>query len=128
MKALSIRQPWAWCIAEGLKDVENRTWRTKHRGGLLIHASKTFDHAGYLWIETEMGIDLPAPSAFRRGFLIATVCLAGCVTESDSPWFTGPYGFVLRNPVRFNAVEWRGQLGIFEVPEADIEMPEWFVD
>lgn len=127
MKALSVRQPWAWCIAEGLKDVENRTWRTRHRGGLLIHASKTFDHEGYLWIRSQMGIALPTPSAFYRGCLIATVCIADCVTESDSPWFSGPYGFVLRNPCRFNAVEYRGMPGLFDVPEAELEIPEWFV-
>ena len=31
MKAISIRQPWAWLVVNGHKDVENRTWRTKHR-------------------------------------------------------------------------------------------------
>ena len=34
MKALSIQQPWAWLIAHGKKDVENRTWATAFRGGL----------------------------------------------------------------------------------------------
>ncbi|WP_245839042.1 ASCH domain-containing protein [Yersinia kristensenii] len=39
MKALSIRQPWAWLIVNGYKDIENRTWNTKCRGPVLIHAS-----------------------------------------------------------------------------------------
>lgn len=39
MKALSIRQPWAWLIANGYKDIENRSWRTNYRGPVLIHAS-----------------------------------------------------------------------------------------
>ena len=38
MKALSVRQPWAELIVAGLKDVENRTWRTDYRGPVLIHA------------------------------------------------------------------------------------------
>ena len=38
MKALSIRQPWAELIVAGLKDIENRTWRTDYRGPVLIHA------------------------------------------------------------------------------------------
>src|SRR5438105_11911405 len=38
--AVSIRQPWAWLVVMGYKDVENRSWRTNHRGALLIHASK----------------------------------------------------------------------------------------
>jgi hypothetical protein len=41
MKALSIKQPWASLIAHGIKDIENRTWRTKFRGRIYIHASAT---------------------------------------------------------------------------------------
>jgi hypothetical protein len=40
MKALSVRQPWASLIAEGLKTMELRTWETNHRGEIAIHASK----------------------------------------------------------------------------------------
>lgn len=39
MKALSIKQPWATLIAHGIKDIENRTWRTKFRGRIYIHSS-----------------------------------------------------------------------------------------
>src|SRR2546430_9590561 len=39
IRALSIRQPWAWLVVNGHKDIENRSWRTNHRGPLLIHAS-----------------------------------------------------------------------------------------
>lgn len=39
MKALSIKQPWASLIAHGIKDIENRTWPTKFRGRIYIHAS-----------------------------------------------------------------------------------------
>src|SRR5690606_22562088 len=39
MKALSIKQPWASLIAHGIKDIENRTWSTKFRGRIYIHAS-----------------------------------------------------------------------------------------
>ena len=38
MRALSIRQPWAWLIVNGHKDIENRSWRTKYRGPFLVHA------------------------------------------------------------------------------------------
>ncbi len=42
MKALSIRQPWAWAILHAGKRIENRDWRAapSYRGPLLIHASK----------------------------------------------------------------------------------------
>ena len=39
MKALSIKQPWASLIANGIKDIENRTWKTNFRGRIYIHAS-----------------------------------------------------------------------------------------
>src|SRR5690349_14501124 len=43
MKALSIRQPWAWLIVNGHKPVENRSWPTKYTGKLLIHAGQRFE-------------------------------------------------------------------------------------
>ena len=43
MKVLSVRQPWAWLIVAGYKDIENRTWSTPYRGELAIHASSSFD-------------------------------------------------------------------------------------
>jgi hypothetical protein len=39
VKALTIRQPWAYAILRLGKDVENRSWRTHYRGPLLIHAA-----------------------------------------------------------------------------------------
>jgi hypothetical protein len=32
LKAISIRQPWAWLIVNGYKDVENRIWAANVRG------------------------------------------------------------------------------------------------
>ena len=46
MKVLSVKQPWAWLIVAGVKNVENRTWFTNYDGPLLIHAGKTWDHEG----------------------------------------------------------------------------------
>jgi len=40
MKAISIKQPFASMIANGEKTLETRTWNTKHRGEILIVASK----------------------------------------------------------------------------------------
>ncbi|MCC7374294.1 MAG: hypothetical protein IT581_06545 [Verrucomicrobiales bacterium] len=38
--AISVRQPSAWMIIHAGKDIENRTWRTKFRGRVLVHAAK----------------------------------------------------------------------------------------
>jgi hypothetical protein len=40
MKALTIRQPWASLVATGVKTIETRSWSTKYRGPLAIHAGK----------------------------------------------------------------------------------------
>ena len=41
--ALSIQQPWCWLLAAGHKDIENRTWSTRFRGRVLLHAGKRID-------------------------------------------------------------------------------------
>jgi len=43
MKVLTIKQPWATLIMQGDKKYEFRSWQTKHRGDLLIHAGKGVD-------------------------------------------------------------------------------------
>ncbi len=115
MKALSLRQPWAWLVAEGYKDVENRTWATRFRGAFLIHAAKTFDQAGYQRVLRDTDLVLPGPGEFERGGIVGAAELVDCVTQYDSPWFWGPYGYVLRRarPLPFQPL--RGMLGFFPV-------------
>lgn len=48
MKVITIKQPWATLIAKGYKEYEFRTWRTKYRGDILIHAGKGIDKEA-LW-------------------------------------------------------------------------------
>ncbi|MBU5672698.1 ASCH domain-containing protein [Paenibacillus brevis] len=43
MKAITILQPWATLIALGEKHYETRSWSTKHRGQIAIHAGKKID-------------------------------------------------------------------------------------
>jgi predicted transcriptional regulator len=40
MKVLSIKEPWASMILNGKKTIETRTWKTKYRGRILLHASR----------------------------------------------------------------------------------------
>ena len=64
VKALTVRQPWAWATIYGGKDVENRRWRTAYRGPLLIHAGKNADpdpEAASRLLRT-----MPDPEAFRQ--------------------------------------------------------------
>ena len=118
MKALSIRQPWAWLICQGYKDVENRTWLTGYRGTLYIHASKKIDLAGHWWIDKAFPkIQMPAISELHTGGLVGLAKLIDCVTEYDSPWFFGPYGFVFKDAVLVPFRPYLGKLKIFDVLE-----------
>lgn len=118
MKSLSIRQPWAWAIIYGGKEVENRTWPTKFRGRFLVHASKSFDQKGYEWIannENRLGLQLPQIEEFRLGGIIGSIEIFDCVANHGSLWFFGPYGFVLRNPEPMRFKECKGKLGFFDL-------------
>jgi hypothetical protein len=42
VKALTIRQPWAWAIIYAGKNIENRSWNTKLRGTIAIHAGFSY--------------------------------------------------------------------------------------
>ena len=126
MKAISIRQPWAWLIVNGYKDIENRTWKTNYRGKLLIHASGKLDFNAQDLKEyraimaSEAGIDIPED--LPLGGIVGMVDLVDCTMEPDDPegWHEpGCYGFVLRNPVALPFRPMPGRLNLFEVKEAD---------
>lgn len=120
MRALSIRQPWAWLIVNGHKPVENRTWPTQHRGDLLIHAAQTFDHEGLRSVlQSFPALRAVLPEQYELGGIVGRAQLVACVEHHASDWFTGPYGFVLYDPRPLPFVRWRGELGIFSVPMSD---------
>lgn len=122
IRCLSVRQPWAWLIAAGYKDVENRTWPTRYRGLLAIHAARQVHevYASGSRFPLPAGLAVPAPDAIERGGVVAIAELVGCVTASASPWFGGPYGFVLRDVRRVSFIPMRGKMGIYPLP-ADVE-------
>jgi hypothetical protein len=103
VKILSIRQPWASLITHGLKDVENRTWSTKYRGLVLIHASQNEDKISSDELQRRFGVN--APKLRPTGGVIGVVDIVDCVDHHDSKWFDGDrFGFVLKNPRPFRFV------------------------
>ena len=119
MIALSVRQPWAWLLLNG-KDVENRDWYTNYRGPLAIHASKSMTKAEYFEavdmvrrFDPDILLRMPGREELVKGAIIGTVNMIGCVTESSSPWFFGPYGFVVETPVEIEPVYVNGKLGLW---------------
>ena len=118
MKAISIRQPWAWLVVNGHKDVENRTWRTKHRGKTLIHASgHKATKADYEEFEATCKSNkiknYPAIDQFKKSGIVGSVAIVDCVENSKSPWFSGPYGFALKNARILPFKAMRGKLNIW---------------
>jgi hypothetical protein len=113
MKIISIRQPWAWLIVAGHKDIENRSWGTSFRGEVLIHAAKRIPYEDECTdIEQRYGVTLPED--FDVGGIIGAVTIDDCVSHQSSKWFHGPFGFVLSNPRPLEFVPYRGQLGFFD--------------
>lgn len=116
MLALSIKQPWAWLIVNGYKDVENRDWSTRFRGQFLVHAGKTFDMPGYSFIITHWPeIVMPNIGDFLLGGIVGQAEIYDCVDFHESAWFMGEYGFLIRNAKPLPFVPLRGQLGFFNV-------------
>lgn len=107
MKCLSIRQPWAHLIIHGGKDIENRTWKTKHRGPFLIHAAQIIDYEACRKFNLK-------PNQLHTGGIIGVVDLVDVVTESKSKWWIGPIGFVLENPKELEYRVYKGKLNFFE--------------
>lgn len=116
--ALSINQPWASLIAFGLKDIENRDWPTNFRGEFLIHAGLKRDN------DTQDDVDAGIhpltgypleniPASFDRGGIVGVAEIVDCVSQSDSPWFVGQYGFVIRNARPITLIPCVGALGFF---------------
>lgn len=130
MIALSIKQPWAWLIASGIKQVENRTWKTNVRGKFLIHAGKTFDWDGYAWMISNMPkIAKKVANQFNISFdgnkfkigstemggVVGVANIIDCVTSNDSPFFFGQYGFVVKDARQLPFLKCNGKLGFFNI-------------
>lgn len=138
MKTITIKQPWASLIIEGIKDVENRTWKTNFRGRVLVHASARPANIKYE-IEGQASIkEIQMFSALGRaeeddlfGCIIGSVEIVDCVINHPSIWaekttyaYLGKltvecqppiYNFVLANPIKFpEPIPMKGKLSFWE--------------
>ena len=119
--ALSVRQPSAWAIIHGGKDVENRSLGSIRAGRMgpgriAIHAAIGMKQAEYdylVWRWARDGVAVPRPDALPRRAIIGSVEVVRVVTESDSPWFGGAAGLLLRDPVPCEPIPAAGALGYF---------------
>lgn len=135
MKALSIKQPWASLIAHGIKNIENRTWKTKFRGRIFIHASAK--DAGALYellnekqIEAMSNHWTAAPPFPDRPIsaIIGEVDIVDCIENHKGIWAEPSefglgfepdkiiYHWVLANPVLYDKpiLNVKGKLSFWE--------------
>jgi hypothetical protein len=123
MKVLVVRQPWAWLIVHGYKDIENRSWKTRYRGTLLIQASANLPPKWALdegrSFARKRGVRVPED--LEKGGIVGMVQLEDCVPRSRSKWFEGPVGWVLSKAKRIPLIPLKGQLGLFDPPNSVIK-------
>jgi hypothetical protein len=139
MKTISLRQPWAYLICSGIKDIENRTWKLpeKYKGErVLIHASsdKKFNYDvlnikqynAFLDKQTFKSDDFPFADKLTRSAIIGSVEIVDCVINHPSIWAeytrgwpSDPkviYHWVLANPILFDKpiLNVKGKLGFWD--------------
>jgi len=126
-----------------LKPIENRKWRLPKTfqvpQRIWIHASMTMydvnveeirakmtasqwlrckDYLHSIYREYETYHNRDRKWLQRIGYfgcLLGSIVITGQVTESDSPWFFGPYGFTLEYPEPLpKSIPCRGMYGFFD--------------
>ena len=128
--ALSIKQPWASLLISGRKTIEVRSWTTRIRGRILIHAARVPDSRPEAW---KWVTDDIRPLTALGGGIIGEAQLFECrsypqatafVTDlslhlNDPSWFQekGLHGFVFRNAVPLPFRPWPGNVRFFTVEE-----------
>lgn len=125
MYALSIRQPWAWCIVHSTKRVENRSWRPNAAlvgQRIAIHAAAKLDEDAISPL-LQAGENLPLRGHYDLGCVIGTAILD--TVWSDCPpgqaaWWCGPVGLLFRDVQPCDAIPCRGALSLWRLPP-DVE-------
>ena len=137
MKALSVTQPWATLIATGQKQIETRSWGTRYRGPLYIHAAKRFPAYAKTFALEVYGNPVGLPT-LPLGAIVAMAYLSDVrPTEEMLPVVTaleakygdfspGRYAWILTNLVQIEPFPCKGALGLFEIAAgALLDGREW---
>ena len=116
-----------------LKNIENRSRPLPEKmigERVMIHAGLRFDPNALEWLMesrlvgmmTALMMHSNDKKIIPRGAIVGEATLAGCVTESDNPWFTGPYGWLLEDAVAYETpIPCKGRLGFWTPPEMAAE-------
>lgn len=124
MKVLTIKQPWATLIMQGDKRFEFRSWQTKYRGDLLIHAGKGIDKEAMKRLAKYLPDEIPLEKILGKVTLVD--CVKMCPEFKDMLLKENPdiytkssfqenYGWQLENVKIFNEpIEVKGHLSLWE--------------
>jgi len=142
MKAITIKQPWASLIcnqrmydfSKGIKDIENRTWPTKFRGRVLVHASSAKSQFNFSIEQhsklNQLGLRRWYDKEQIKGAIIGSVEIVDCVINHSSIWaeksemflksdiaYKPTYNWVLANPIPFpEPIPAKGKLSFWDYP------------
>jgi len=141
MKTLSVKQPWALLLVAGIKDIENRTWKTSYRGRIFIHASgkaaNFWDSPQWKLVHDEINkisINKYEKTTGLFSSILGSVEIVDCVLNHESVWaehFTMKekkvagekfivevpvYNWVIANPIMFANPQpnIKGKLGLWD--------------
>ncbi len=117
LMALSVRQPWAWLIAQGIKDIENRSYRlVTLPKRVLIHASSTFPAIDEEdWTQWNAWAGRKIPLEHDIGGIVGVATITACVRRHGSVWKdTSPWGWVLEDARPLPFRECKGAVGFFK--------------
>ncbi len=129
MKVLTLKQPWATLVAEGIKKYEFRTWKTNYHGKVLIHAGAGVDKKELAKFK-DLNLEYPSKK------IIAEVEIEDCLELDDnlnkkiinenniaygSKYRTG-YAWKLKNVKKINVdKEINGKLGLWNIDLKDLD-------
>ncbi|OFX56300.1 MAG: hypothetical protein A2066_12925 [Bacteroidetes bacterium GWB2_41_8] len=146
MRAITVKQPWAYLICSGKKDIENRTWYNMFRGRVLIHASakpvkminpnNVFTYQQWESFSTEEQVQLICSGTsfkpLQNSSIIGSVEIVDCVVNHESIWAEKSelvigenkvcqpqtiYNWVLDNPIMFpEPIPAKGKLSFWDYP------------
>ena len=133
MKAITVKQPFAQLICEGIKDIENRTWKTNLRERVLIHTSAKPNTFPLDMVFTQMQLDEMLKhntmlywcghkefgAKYYDSAIIGSVEIVDCVKNHSSIWAEKDcYNWVLANPrLFFEPIRnVKGKLGFWNYP------------
>lgn len=128
IKALSLKQPYAWLIANGYLLVDDRTWGTPYRGQILIHASKGLYESYYDYLQANTTIPIPTKDKLDYGGVVGMANLVLCCQPGNMPKDISPenrahfggvhdayFGFLFEQAAPLPLMACPGKLGIFDI-------------